>query len=90
MTGFESYIVRIILSIVIIINTMGTLHAQSLDSLLSAYEKVENEDERLSLLINLASVCQSEQAYSKAIEFYSDALELGNNKKSPSVTSSQL
>lgn len=59
---------------------MGILYAQSLDSLLSAYEKVENDDERLSLLINLASVCQSEQAYSKAIEFYSDALELGNNK----------
>ncbi|MBK6265735.1 tetratricopeptide repeat protein [Marivirga sp. S37H4] len=80
MRGWGSNIERIILSMVVIFTTMGSLHAQSLDSLLSAYEKAQNDNERLSLLINLASICQSEQAYSKAIEYYKDAIELGNNE----------
>ncbi|MGM0579513.1 MAG: tetratricopeptide repeat protein [Bacteroidota bacterium] len=80
MRGYKNNIKPIIISLVVTLITITSLHAQSLDSLLSEYEKAQNDDDRLSLLINLASVFQSEQAYSKAIEYYNDAIELGNNE----------
>jgi signal transduction histidine kinase/tetratricopeptide (TPR) repeat protein len=50
--------------------------AQSLDSLLSIYNTTTDKSEKLNLLMTISWVCKSQQAFTKAIGYYNEALTL--------------
>lgn len=54
-------------------------HAQSLDSLLTAYRHANDVHEKLDLQLRLGWVYQSKEAYGKAIAYYREVLDAKSN-----------
>jgi signal transduction histidine kinase len=70
-----SYIQCILLSLFLAC-AITPAYSQSLDSLLSAYNTTTDKSEKLNLLMTISWVCKSQQAFTKAIRYYNEALSL--------------
>ncbi len=56
--------------------------AQSIQEIISEYNRTTDQNQKVSLLIKIGMNYQNQHAYRKALEYYSEALKLHTNEKS--------